>query len=358
MTNLNLKHTVIYAAHINTRHLQCLTRAHIDQDTDSSVTARSRPLIYSDSVLSAPRTRSSPRLMMTAGDSDDDQLRELTYRKLSVLDYTLDEAELTTQCPLDNGRHTVQPRHLVGQLDSLPGELLDEILVSLDLQTLTTFRLVNNRAMSLVDSLHQYVTVLKHCPDVIRAVISIHAESFSCQTLYDTLSTSRCHTCKSFGAYLYLITCRRVCYFCFTKHLDYFPVSAAQVNQYTSPERGQLETLPRVLSLMGRYTGERKFLRSRIQLYDRNAVLSRASEAEAQALDEATRQRDLMAKESRRHVAIISAPWIISSRRAADWGFYCAVCRDSKEPATHFKEKLTRDDMLHHIRWHSTRDIA
>ena len=137
---------------------------------------------------------------MTAEDSNDGQLRGWAYRKLSILDYTLDEAELTTQCPLDNGRHSVQPRDLVGQLDSLPGELLDEILVSLDIQTLTTFRLVNHRAMSLVDSLHQYAAILNHCPDVIRAIISIHAESFSCQILYETLSTSRCHTCERFGA--------------------------------------------------------------------------------------------------------------------------------------------------------------
>lgn len=295
---------------------------------------------------------------MTAGNSDDDQLRERTFRKLSILDYTLDEAELTTQCPLDNGRHAVQPRYLLGRLDSLPGELLDEVLVSLDLQTLTSFRLVNHRAMSLVDSLHEYAAVLRHCPDVIRAVVSIHADSFSCQTLYDTLSTSRCSTCERFGAHLYLVTCRRVCYFCFTQRLDYFPVSAAQAAQYTGLERGELETLPRVLSLLGRYTGERKFLRSRVLLFDRRAMLGRVSDAAAQALEEATRQRDLKTGEPRRHVAIISAPYLVSSGQAADWGFYCAVCRDMKEPATHFRNKLTRDDMLDHIRWHKARGMA
>ena len=93
-------------------------------------------------------------------------------------------------------------------------------------------------------------------------------------------------------------------------------------------------------------------------LYDRNAVLGRMSKAEARALDEETRQRDLMAREPRRHMAIISAPWIVSSGQAADWGFYCAICRDSKEPATHFKEKLTREDMLSHIRWHRMRGTA
>lgn len=260
--------------------------------------------------------------------------------------------------PLDNGRHPVQPRHLVGRLDSFPGELLDEVLISLDLQTLTTFRLVNHRAMSLVDSLHQYAAVLKHCPDVIRAVISIHADSFSCKTLYRTLSISKCTTCERFGAYLYLVTCKRVCYFCFTQHMDYFPVSAAQASQYTGRSHAELEALPRVLSLMGRYTGERKFLQSRTLLFDRKVMLDRALDAEARALDEATRQRDLKAKEPRRHVGVISAPCLVESGQVADWGFYCAVCRGSKEPAMHFKEKLTRDDMLSHIRWHRVRGIA
>lgn len=255
----------------------------------------------------------------------------------------------------DTPSNRVFPR---ASLTHSPPELLTEVLVSLDLRTLTSFRRVNHRAMSLVDSLHQYATVLRHCPDVIRAIISVRAGSFSCRTLYEALSADRCHTCKRFGAYLYLITCKRACYFCFTQHLDYFPVSATQAAQSTGLSRGELKGLPHILSLSGRYTAKGKLLKQRTLLFDRKAVICRASETSAQAFDEATRRRDLTTREPRRYASIISAPYLLSSGRSADWGFYCSACRDDKNPATHFRNKLTKDDMLKHIRWHKMRGMA
>ncbi|KAI3316900.1 hypothetical protein HD806DRAFT_516467 [Xylariaceae sp. AK1471] len=59
--------------------------------------------------------------------------------------------------------------------------------------------------------------MLKHCPNVLRAIISTKANCFDCMTLYRILCTSKC--CDRFCSYLYRITCKRVCHFCFTLHL-------------------------------------------------------------------------------------------------------------------------------------------
>jgi hypothetical protein len=45
--------------------------------------------------------------------------------------------------------------------------------------------------MDLVDSIHHYAAIIKHCPDIIRAIVSIQADTFDYNALYATLSTDR-----------------------------------------------------------------------------------------------------------------------------------------------------------------------
>lgn len=138
-------------------------------------------------------------------------------RTLNMRDNTLDDAQLETRCPLDNGRHDYKPISTpcfpANQLDRLPLELLIEILLQVDIPSLTRFRGLNSRTMELVNSVHQYTAIIEHCPNIIRAIVSIQADAFDCSTLYRTLCTSRCFTCNRFGDDIYLIDCRRVCYF-------------------------------------------------------------------------------------------------------------------------------------------------
>ncbi|KAM3549768.1 hypothetical protein ARSEF4850_008684 [Beauveria asiatica] len=125
-----------------------------------------------------------------------------TYTKQSICDNTLDDAQLATRCPLDNVRCSVvtsPPRYSAGQLDRLPTEILFQVLLYADIASLTAFRRANRRAMELVDSVPQYTAIIKHCPDVIRAILSIQADAFDCDLLYRTLRTTRCSTCGRFG---------------------------------------------------------------------------------------------------------------------------------------------------------------
>ncbi|KAL7938666.1 hypothetical protein V8C35DRAFT_84860 [Trichoderma chlorosporum] len=280
---------------------------------------------------------------------DNRQLEQYGYRKSTIVDHTLDDARLESRCPLDNGRHHGESKHLVGKLDLLPLELITKILLTLDIPSLTAFRQINRRAMSLVDSLRQYRAIFDHCPNVLRAIVSIDAKHFDCTTLFDTLSTTKCATCDNFGCYLYLITCKRVCYSCFTTNALYFPVSLALATKHTGLARRELKCLPHISSLPGRYTAREKGARGRIILLDRQSLSDRASEVSMRALAERAEQRDLTAGEVRRYMSIISAPYFGSSGSLADWGFYCVNCIDSTDPKPIFRIKYTGDGFRAHM---------
>lgn len=84
-------------------------------------------------------------------------------------------------------------------------------------------------------------------------------------------------------------------------------------------------------------------------LLDRQSLRNRVSKISAQPFDDWLWQLDLTTREPRRYMSIISAPYVTSSGRSADWGFYCTKCIDNKEPATYFRNKYTGDGFMDHI---------
>ncbi|RMD39300.1 hypothetical protein DV735_g5829, partial [Chaetothyriales sp. CBS 134920] len=294
-----------------------------------------------------------------------------TYTKQNICDNTLDDAQLATRCPLDNARRdnpdytSIHPRYSAGRLDQLPAELLIQVLLYLDIVSLTDLRRVNRRTMELVNSVPQYKAVIKHCPNIIRAILSLHADGFDCNKLYTTLSTSRCSTCKRFGDHLYLIACRRVCYFCFTRRPEYFPLTIGRASSLfctsegtqqrgavTSRQRLRAAKLPSVLSLPGRYctawaSEGGNLARKRLRLFDRQPVIPKLAGSGPPKADKTTR-------EPRRFMAIITAPYLFDSGMQADWGYFCLGCKDeTEEDARHFRTKYTREEMSGHVARHT-----
>ena len=223
--------------------------------------------------------------------SDEELLKSTAYQGEWIGIKNFMDPQIERHCPLDNGRHVNESlpfRHSIGRLDKLPNELFTETMLYLDVMSLTDFRRVNRCAMQLVDGIRQYATIFKHCPDVIRTIVSIQARAFNLDTLYKTLSTSRCSTCKYPGDHLYLLDCRRVCGHCLTRRVEYFPITlraaSKALNSGSTPKRQYLRTatlFSSVLSLPGRCCaywpadlrteGEHR----RLRLLDRQAVVKR-----------------------------------------------------------------------------------
>lgn len=280
-------------------------------------------------------------------------VRNYCRQKLRIVDHTLDDAELDARCPLDNGRHVILPKTSVGQLDLLPVELIDQVLRMLDIPTLTTFRRVNQRAMHLVDSLPPYRRLWTSCPNILRAVVGINGTSFSCETLFQALTREKCESCSLFGGYLYLITCKRVCYFCFTTRKEYFPVSLTLAARQAKVQKKALSHLPQVLSLPGRYTASAKLSKCRVTLVDRQALLHLSEAAET-----LNKRVDYATTEPRRYMSIVAAPRISLHDQTAEWGLHCSLCRDNTEPSSHFRIQYSQHDILQHFKDHHAPQVS
>ncbi|KAI0484955.1 hypothetical protein GGR56DRAFT_616277 [Xylariaceae sp. FL0804] len=143
-------------------------------------------------------------------------MRKLTYTSLHINDHTLDDRLPGLESPPEQGHFCLPPTKDIGALDDLPPELVAMILSELDLRTLTDFRCVNRRAAELVNSLVEYKAITTHAQNALRDILSIEAgRGITCRTLYDKLCTPNCEQCGDFGSYLYLLTCKRLCFFCF-----------------------------------------------------------------------------------------------------------------------------------------------
>lgn len=160
-------------------------------------------------------------------------------------------------CPLDNGKHTnsdttTTADKSLGHLERLPLELINMVLMQLDIRSLTDFRRVNRRAMQTIDNIPQYGKIVTHAPISLQGTLSIGSgRYFSCQDLYKALCTANCETCGKTGGYLYLITCRRVCFQCFTQRDEYQPLLWTDVSRKFGISRQVVNTLPSMRSLPG-----------------------------------------------------------------------------------------------------------
>ncbi|KAI1154022.1 hypothetical protein F4825DRAFT_473320 [Nemania diffusa] len=106
---------------------------------------------------------------------------------------------------------------------------------------------------------------------------------------------------ERFGDHLYLIDCRRVCYFCFTRRLEYFPLiidpalsfftsnGTKRRRAITRRQKLRAANPPTVLSLPGWYLN--------------SSILK---------VDKTTR-------EPKRFMAIITAPYLLGSSVQAGW---------------------------------------
>lgn len=154
----------------------------------------------------------------------------LTVPELRITDYTLDENLPAIPAPTSTSTqpyyYTSHPSADLGSLDSLPIELLQIILPLLDLRTLIEFRRVNQRSLQLVAALPQYKVINSHALNgALRGALRIGmGQWITCNDLFTALCTAECKECGDYAGYLFLLTCTRVCFLCFTRHQNYLPL--------------------------------------------------------------------------------------------------------------------------------------
>ena len=304
----------------------------------------------------------------------------LTYSHSNTVDHTLND--IPTLCPLDNGQPPPAPTHGLGTPEQLPLELLQIILVSLDLKPLTDFRRVNRQARQVVDSIPQYNQIIQHAPISIRAILSIESGDWiSCQTLYQKLCTDACDICGHFGGYLYLITCRRVCFLCFNVRSTYRPLLKVSAAREFGLRKEDFANLPQMRCLPGVYSPLGATYRRRFTFVDHDAARQAgitlhgsveemdryAKQLEAERLQKypepgllrdsqrirRNRPRDGFngfSVNAQRFLGVIRAPVIDARQGSTEWGVYCEGCKNHYDnKPLHWRRLYTRERFQRHI---------
>lgn len=308
---------------------------------------------------------------------------ETTYRQPNLVDCTLDDNGLEYTCPLDNGKYAVVPQCSLGALDNLPLEALCNILVEVDIRSLSDFRRVNKRAMQVVDSVLEYQQVLKNCPTLLRGFLSTGLGSnFSCKTLIETLNDYRCAACGDFAGFVYMITCERVCFLCLSEKPEYFPLLLSEAARKFGVHRKVLALLPTLESIPGRYSPNENTCKTRSTLIDPTSAYHKGVEyhGSAQAMEQhvaevaqkrleayqqsaaanpgnsASRRpptiglRQGRTLDPRRFMAIVRVPWIVRPTSTVDWGFHCVGCQKHyRSRPLHWRRKYCLETFEHHI---------
>ena len=139
-------------------------------------------------------------------------------------------------------------------LERLPYELLHGILESLDFRTLSHLSRTSLRLKAAAESLPAYRELLAHAPDVLSALghsglITQHSAASLCTALH----ASSCAYCGAFGPFLFLFTAERCCYEClfFKQRLGVVPTAHAL--QQFRLSRQEVQQLPSMRCLRGRY---------------------------------------------------------------------------------------------------------
>jgi hypothetical protein len=315
------------------------------------------------------------------------QLDALTYPSAQPQEFTLDDNLPTPKLLLIDSPDRKPPEFDLGALGLLPTELLQGLLPQLDLCSLTQFRRVNRRATEVVESLLQYRAIATHASNVLQGALKTGAGKWiSCETVYEKLCAAECEQCGDFGGYLYILTCKRVCFLCLSEDDTYLPLLRRHAIRRFGINYQVLETLPCLTSLPGEYSLGKNRHQPRFILADRESacragvVLHGSSEAmeryvsnalgqEFQKLDKKTSAKaygpsfhhllrfmtgemhDGRSGNVLRFMAIVRIPWMKRISQELEWGFHCIGCQNlSHSRPLHFRRKFTASKFMEHLR--------
>lgn len=326
------------------------------------------------------------------------ELRCLTYSRGEICDRTIDIEYLQNDCPLDqtslqtrSASHSQEATASLGDLDKLPLETMQNIFSHLDLGTLTLLRSINRRMNLQVDSLLAYKEIITHCPNALRALLSTQtAQYFTASDLYSALRAQDCFSCGRFGAFLYLLECRRCCWTCLTGEKDLLPLCKASAEHLCRFGAQLMADLPTLVNIPGTYglkqkeTPQMRIKRGvRVAMVSYGAARKACAETDQEILkddyDKAKletrtalrgpvsqdfmRDMDCMnydpagyngryGLEPQRFMAAIRFPTLVSGTDTVEWGVSCLGCLERATEGQEEKlwnEQYTAEGMVKHL---------
>ncbi|ATY63604.1 Cyclin-like F-box [Cordyceps militaris] len=133
----------------------------------------------------------------------------------------------------------------IGSLGVFSIEILHKVLQQLDMATLARLQCVSQGMKRAVGSLPMLRSLLDHGGEVVRGIVATETGAgIVCQELYAKLCHPVCETCDDAGDYLYLLTCKRVCFDCLTKTYQYRPLRPMQALSQYGLDMASIRRLP------------------------------------------------------------------------------------------------------------------
>ncbi|KAF4974050.1 hypothetical protein FZEAL_9004 [Fusarium zealandicum] len=142
----------------------------------------------------------------------------------------------------------------LGQLDLLPAELLLLVLDYLDFQSLSRLSRVSTMGKDIVEALPAYEEVIHHAPGTLAALGKTHLLGHHpAAMLHTALRQSRCVSCFSFGGFLFLPTCERVCFECLYENQALRMTTPSLAKQCFGLTENDLRRIPVMHSIPGTF---------------------------------------------------------------------------------------------------------
>jgi hypothetical protein len=171
-----------------------------------------------------------------------------------------------------------EPTASLGELDRLPLELINEICLQLDIESIFYFRQTNARARQVINTLREYQIVSTHALNAFCALLQTRSASrVTLLNFYRLLCTQNCSFCHTgYGDLVYLPTWTRCCSQCIRN--GGHSVSLASVKRVLHLSRKSLAKLPTLTTLPGIYTMDERARSTRITVVPTQSALSAFSE--------------------------------------------------------------------------------
>jgi hypothetical protein len=148
-----------------------------------------------------------------------------------------------------------KPRSPLGTLDTLPLELITNICLQLDIQSVFRLRQVNARGQQIVNTLHEYRVIIKHALNAFLALLRTRkTPGVTLQEFYSLLCTQECSLCGGYGDLVYLLTWIRCCSSCLHANNAATRTGSFRLVKQLKLSKDSLHHLPRLKNIKGHYT--------------------------------------------------------------------------------------------------------
>lgn len=256
----------------------------------------------------------------------------------------------------------------LGSLDRLPTELLHDVLLRLDMQTIFKLRQTSLRAREVVDSLTQYQMVALHGLRLFCALLRTRfAVHITLDDFYDALSTKTCAICGQFGGFIFLLTWTRCCFQCLLRAEETRAQTLASAQKELHLNKAELGHLRTFRTLPGTYSMEENIRRSRIKLVSTHQVKLVFGKTHHMYFPPPTPVgvTVLRPKQICHFMASCALPYYDRRTRKVERGISCSGCQlalekgiigsggSDWEPSAYLARDMVyaQDNFLEHFRW-------